>query len=310
MLHLRDALGRGDQADELDRARPQLDQPRDRRDRRVAGRQHRVDQDHVALRQVVRQLQVIFDRLQRARLAVEADMPDPRRRHQVEHAVEDAVAGAQDRHQAQFLAGQHRHPGAFERRLDLGLLERQVAGRLIAEQQADLAHQPAEFRRCWCRASRISDSLCRTSGWSTTVRQLRGIGAPPQNRVPSLAIDSGGPPSGRRSAAISRPAAQLPPSSTLASGNSVGGHAEPLRAPARPAGRAARRSAPAIRRPARRTDRAARRVSPGSRGDEHAAIEEQTAIAVFGEPGQPVEVGDPRSRHRPAARSANRPATG
>ena len=90
-------------------------------------------------------------------------MADPRRRHQFEHAVENAVAGAQDRHQAQFLAGEHRNARAFERRLDLDLLERQVAGRLVAEQQADLAHQPAEFRGR-CRDARISDSLCCTSG--------------------------------------------------------------------------------------------------------------------------------------------------
>ena len=92
------------------------------------------------------QLQVIFDGLQGGGLAIDPDMADPGRRHEVEHAIENAVAGAQDRNEAQFLAGQHRHWGAFERRLDVGLLERQVAGRLVTEQQADLAHQLAEFR--------------------------------------------------------------------------------------------------------------------------------------------------------------------
>src|SRR3978361_1708512 len=42
------ALGHGQQAHELDRARPGLLDPRDRRSRRVAGREHRIDDDHVA----------------------------------------------------------------------------------------------------------------------------------------------------------------------------------------------------------------------------------------------------------------------
>ena len=73
-------------------------------------------------------------------------MADPRRRQQVEHAVENAVAGPQNRDEADLLASKHRHPRRFERRFDLGLFECQVAGCLIGEEQADLAQQRAEFR--------------------------------------------------------------------------------------------------------------------------------------------------------------------
>ncbi len=45
-----------------------------------------------------------------------------------------------------FLPASSREPRPLERRVDLGLLDRQVARRLISEQQADLAHQPAELR--------------------------------------------------------------------------------------------------------------------------------------------------------------------
>jgi hypothetical protein len=58
----------------------------------------------------------------------------------------NAVAGTQDRNEAQLLAGEHRQAGGFERGFDIGFFECQLAGRLIAEQEADLAHQLAEFR--------------------------------------------------------------------------------------------------------------------------------------------------------------------
>ena len=64
---------------------------------------------------------------------------------QVEHAVQEAVAGAEDGDDADLLAGQrlglHRH----QRGLDVPGLERQVAGDLVAEQEGDLAHQAAEL---------------------------------------------------------------------------------------------------------------------------------------------------------------------
>src|SRR5437870_5051425 len=72
-------------------------------------------------------------------------MPDPRGRQQVEHPVEDAVPGAQDRNQAQLFAGEQREGAAFERRLDVDSLERQLARRLIGQQQADLEQYAPAF---------------------------------------------------------------------------------------------------------------------------------------------------------------------
>jgi hypothetical protein len=69
---------------------------RHRRHRRVAGRQHRVAEDNVALGQILRQFQVILDRLQGSRIAVDPDMPHSGQRQQVENAVENAIADAQD----------------------------------------------------------------------------------------------------------------------------------------------------------------------------------------------------------------------
>ena len=51
---------------------------RDRGGRRVPGREHRVEQDHVAVGDVVRQLDVVLDRLERLLVAIEADEADPR----------------------------------------------------------------------------------------------------------------------------------------------------------------------------------------------------------------------------------------
>ena len=119
--------------------------PVDRGHGGVGRGQHRVDDDHRPLGDVRRHLVVIFDRPQRCRIAVEADMADAGRGHQVEHAVEQAVAGAQDRDQADLLAGQQGCPHRLQRGLDLGRGERQVARDLVADQQGHLAHQAAEL---------------------------------------------------------------------------------------------------------------------------------------------------------------------
>ena len=73
-------------------------------------------------------------------------MRDAGGRHQVEHAIEQAVAGAQDRREHQLLAGE---PCAswLQRRLDVDRLEREVARHLVAEQHGDLAQELAEALR-------------------------------------------------------------------------------------------------------------------------------------------------------------------
>ena len=75
-------------------------------------------------------LEVIFDRLQRLVVAVEADMGDAGRRHEIEHAFEQAVAGAQDRGEDQLLAFQNGRLHLRQRRLDR--LHRQSSSRVTS----------------------------------------------------------------------------------------------------------------------------------------------------------------------------------
>ena len=60
-------------------------------------REHRVDDDHVTVRHVVRKLLVVGDRLERLLVAVQTDVTDLRDGNHAEHAVDHAEAGTQDR---------------------------------------------------------------------------------------------------------------------------------------------------------------------------------------------------------------------
>ena len=143
-VHALDPFGRRDDADEDDVARARLLHLADRRDARVAGREHRVEDDRVALLEVGRQLHEVLDRLERLLVAVEADEADARARDQRQHAVEHADAGAQHRAHGDLLAGDARHARPLERRLDLDLLARQVLRRLVGQQERDLLDELAE----------------------------------------------------------------------------------------------------------------------------------------------------------------------
>ena len=96
---------------------------------------------------VVRQLQVILHRGERRRITVKPDVADAGGRHQVHHARKQTVAGAQDRHEAQLLAGQERRLHFYQRRLDRPGLHRQVAQHLVGQQQRYLVQQLAENGR-------------------------------------------------------------------------------------------------------------------------------------------------------------------
>jgi hypothetical protein len=126
-----DALGARHQADEPDRARARLLQPVDGGDRRVAGREHRVEHDRVALAHAARHLEVVLDGHERLRIAVEADVAYARTRHDVEEAVEQPGAGAQDRHEHELLAVDQSALHRLERRLDLHVVHRHVARDLV-----------------------------------------------------------------------------------------------------------------------------------------------------------------------------------
>ncbi len=145
LLHRRDARRRGDEADELDRLGAELLEAADRGAGRMAGRQHRIDDDDDARGNVVRHLQVVLDGGERFGVTVDADMPDARRGDEVEHAVDEAEPGAQDRHEAQFLAGEDRRHHPRQRRLDLARRQRQIARRLVEDQRRDLAQERTEL---------------------------------------------------------------------------------------------------------------------------------------------------------------------
>ena len=87
LVHALDPDRRGDEADERHRARACRLHGRDRRGARVAGREHRVEDDRVPLGEVVGQLHVVLDRLQRLLVAVEADEADARARDQRERRL-------------------------------------------------------------------------------------------------------------------------------------------------------------------------------------------------------------------------------
>src|SRR5579883_318266 len=279
-----DAGRRRDEAHEFDALGAELLQPSDRRRGGVAGRQHRIDENDDALRDVLRKLQIVFDGIEGRGVAVDADMADTRRWDEVEHAVDEAEAGAQDRHEAELLAGEHRRAHAGERRLDLGLGEGQVARRFVEHERRDLAQERAELaRRDVLRAHQRQLVLDeRMADDDDIFGHFLPLFAD-QNTVPSLSMRSGGSPSGRFSPAIRRPAAQVPPSSTLASG---------------------RRTAS---RPRRARSAAARRSRSATVSARHSTIASSpTASARRGKSGSRGSM-TPRSRKSPPLRYSARP---
>ena len=147
----------------------------DRRRRRVAGREHRVEQDHVALGDVVRQLHVVLDRLERLLVAVEPDEADAGTRDQREDAVEHPHAGTEDRADGDLLPARSAGPSssrAASRSPPLSSARSFVAS-YVSSSVSSLTS---------CRnicvvvvTSRSSPSLCWTSGWSTSVTDRRRV---------------------------------------------------------------------------------------------------------------------------------------
>src|SRR6266513_2874943 len=68
-------LGTRQETEELDRARPRRLETRHGRHRRVAGGEHRIDDDGVAITHVAGHLEVVLDGGQRLGIPVEADVP-------------------------------------------------------------------------------------------------------------------------------------------------------------------------------------------------------------------------------------------
>src|SRR5207253_119755 len=102
------------------------------------------------------------------------------------------------------------------RRLDLGRLQRQVAGDLIADQAPDLLKKLPEA----LDGGILFPHQAQLVLHQRMVDDRDALHAPhPQKTVPSEMTAMGGPASARFSLAIRRPAAHEPPSNTRASGN-------------------------------------------------------------------------------------------
>ena len=115
------------------------------RARRAARGQHGIEHDQIALGRVHRQFAIVFHRLERFRIAIQADVSHLRRGNQLENAVHHAQARAQNRNHAQFAAAEHLGLAAANRRIDLYVFQRQVARGLIGEQHGNFLEQFAEF---------------------------------------------------------------------------------------------------------------------------------------------------------------------
>ena len=134
-------------------------------------------------------------------------MGDAGRRHEGQHAVEEADAGAQDRREDQLLAGDLRRRPSSVSGVSISIrLERQVAGDLVAEQHADLVEELAEaLRRALLvphQGQLVLHQRMIDDGDALHALVPRFVivvtSCSSQNTVPSLITESGGEPSPRR----------------------------------------------------------------------------------------------------------------
>ena len=139
--------GRGQQAHEADGLRVRGLQPRDGGDGGVAGGEHRVEHDRLALVHALGHLEVVLDGLEGVRVAVEAHVAHARAGHDAQHAVEEPVARAHDAHEHGLLAVDDGALHGLERGLDVDQLGGHVPRDLVGHQHADLAQQAAEAAR-------------------------------------------------------------------------------------------------------------------------------------------------------------------
>ena len=139
------AFRSSDQADELDPLCAVLLDLADGVDGAAAGGQHRVQDQDVALGDILGQLAEVLHRLQGGLVAVQADEADLCGGQQGQHTVQHTHACAQDGHQSQLAASQNLGLCHGDGRLDLDLFQRQVTGGFVAQQGRDLANEVTEL---------------------------------------------------------------------------------------------------------------------------------------------------------------------
>ena len=140
-----DAFRSGDQADELDALCAMLLDLGDGVNGAAAGSQHRVQNQNIALCDILRQFAEVLHGLQGLLVAVQADEAHLCSGQQGQHTVQHTHACAQDGHQSQLAASQHLGLCHGDGRLDLHLFQRQVTGRFVAQQGCDLANEVTEL---------------------------------------------------------------------------------------------------------------------------------------------------------------------
>lgn len=122
--------------------------PVDRGRGRAARGQHGVDDQDQPAVHARRQMLVIVDRLQGGRVAIEADMADPRLRHQRPQPFQQPLARAQHRDEEQGVLLQPSRLHLLQRGRDRAAHQRQIAGGLgprisdrprIADRKAGIA---------------------------------------------------------------------------------------------------------------------------------------------------------------------------
>ena len=147
LVHARGTLGRRDETEEPDPRRAGTLERADGGDGAAASRQHRVEQQEVALGRVRRHLEIVVDRLERLVIAIETDVSHTRRRHELEDSLDHAEPRAQDGNERELLAAHALCGHVLERRVDADRLQRQVARRLVRHQHRDLVDELLEDLR-------------------------------------------------------------------------------------------------------------------------------------------------------------------
>ena len=140
-----DAFRSSDQTDELDALCTVLLDLGDGVNGAAAGCQHRVQDQNVALCNVLGQLAEVLHGLQGLLVAVQADEAHLCSGQQGQHTVQHTHACAQDGHQSQLAASQHLGLCHGDGCFDLHLFQRQVTGRFVAQQGRDLANEVTEL---------------------------------------------------------------------------------------------------------------------------------------------------------------------
>ena len=112
-----------------------------------AGREHRIEEQELALGGIAGNFEVIVDRLERLVIAIEADVSDARRGDEFEDAFDHTESSPQDWDERELLPGDALTDGALEGGLDGDIFEREVGGGLVGHEHRNLVDELLENLR-------------------------------------------------------------------------------------------------------------------------------------------------------------------